>query len=153
MHIVVAIGDDKNGHHALEWALENVIKPDTHLTILTIVEPPVQLGYYFAANAAMYTPDFVDQITKAAEDQATSLVRKLRALVKERFAHLSVEMVVGKGEVKNEIVDYCNDKWKQDKNMMLVLSSRGLGQVKRVLLGSTSDYCAHHCTCPVLIVK
>ena len=40
----------------------------------------------------------------------------------------------------------------QDANMVVV-GSRGLGAVRRTLLGSVSDYLVHHCHCPVLVVK
>ena len=36
---------------------------------------------------------------------------------------------------------------------LIVLGSRGLGEVKRFLLGSVSDAVAHHAYCPVLIVR
>lgn len=36
---------------------------------------------------------------------------------------------------------------------LLVLISRGLGKIKRALLGSVSDYLAHHACCPVLVLK
>jgi nucleotide-binding universal stress UspA family protein len=36
---------------------------------------------------------------------------------------------------------------------LLVLGSHGYGAVKRALLGSVSDYCAHHAHCSVMIVK
>ncbi|MFS7908491.1 putative universal stress protein A family [Helianthus anomalus] len=36
---------------------------------------------------------------------------------------------------------------------LLVVGSRGLGAIKRALLGSISDFCAHHSKCPILVVK
>ena len=39
------------------------------------------------------------------------------------------------------------------KPTVFIVGSRGLGAVKRTLLGSVSDYCVHNCACPVLIVK
>jgi nucleotide-binding universal stress UspA family protein len=35
---------------------------------------------------------------------------------------------------------------------MLVVGSHGYGPVKAALLGSVSRYCAHHATCPVVVV-
>lgn len=62
---------------------------------------------------------------------------------------MACEMVVGRGETRDEIVDYMESV----KGDMLVLGSRDLGTLKRTFIGSTSDYCVHHCHCPVLIVK
>jgi nucleotide-binding universal stress UspA family protein len=36
---------------------------------------------------------------------------------------------------------------------MLIIGSRGMGAFKRTFLGSVSDYCVHHCHCPVIIPK
>ncbi|BBH10436.1 Adenine nucleotide alpha hydrolases-like superfamily protein, partial [Prunus dulcis] len=39
------------------------------------------------------------------------------------------------------------------KPSMLVSGSYGYGAMKRAVLGSVSDYCAHHACCTVIIVK
>ncbi|KAF7120279.1 hypothetical protein RHSIM_Rhsim13G0011000 [Rhododendron simsii] len=36
---------------------------------------------------------------------------------------------------------------------MLVVGNHGYGAIKRAVLGSVSDYCAHHAHCTVMIVK
>ncbi|MCE7766573.1 hypothetical protein GQL56_28500, partial [Pseudomonas putida] len=36
---------------------------------------------------------------------------------------------------------------------ILVVGSHGYGVLKRTVLGSVSDYCAHHAHCSVMIVK
>ncbi|CAI7793920.1 unnamed protein product [Closterium sp. NIES-53] len=41
----------------------------------------------------------------------------------------------------------------QAKADAVVVGSRGHGALKRLVLGSVSEYCAHHCPMPVIIVR
>lgn len=45
----------------------------------------------------------------------------------------------------------CHTANKENANH-IVMGSRGLGTVRRTLLGSVSDYCLHHCHVPVSVV-
>lgn len=38
------------------------------------------------------------------------------------------------------------------KARMIVVGSRGVGTIRRTLLGSVSDYVIHHCDIPVVVV-
>jgi nucleotide-binding universal stress UspA family protein len=73
---------------------------------------------------------------------------------------IEIDMIIGRGETRDEIVDFVETS----KAGILIMGNRGLGALKRYIyfvnffinrtfLGSTSDYCIHHCHCPVLIVK
>ncbi|KAI9209247.1 uncharacterized protein BJ171DRAFT_485873 [Polychytrium aggregatum] len=59
--------------------------------------------------------------------------------------------IEGEGDVGPLIEEFVKESH-PDTNM-LVLGTRNLGTVQRWALGSVSDYCLHHVTCPVLIVK
>jgi len=41
----------------------------------------------------------------------------------------------------------------KEKVDVLLLGSRGLGPLKRAFLGSVSNYCVHHASCPVIVIK
>ncbi len=41
----------------------------------------------------------------------------------------------------------------RDETDLLVVGHRGLSGVRRVLLGSVSEYCTHHAPCSVLVVR
>ncbi len=36
---------------------------------------------------------------------------------------------------------------------MVIMGTRGMGTIRRTVLGSVSDYCIHHCHCPVIVCR
>ena len=56
---------------------------------------------------------------------------------------------VVEGDARNVLCEAV-DKFNAD---VLVVGSHGYGAIKRAVLGSVSDYCAHHAHCTVMIVK
>lgn len=41
----------------------------------------------------------------------------------------------------------------EEKANMIVMGTRGLGTVRRTILGSVSDYVVHHAQCPILVCR
>lgn len=76
MHALIAVNESLPSHHAFEWCLANLIPraaasaspspphgPEvTKVTLITIIEPPVQASYYYAASGAVYTASFIDEV-------------------------------------------------------------------------------------------
>ena len=50
------------------------------------------------------------------------------------------------GEVIVKIAD-------EEKATMIVMGTRGLGKVRRTIMGSVSDYVVHHAHCPVIVCR
>ncbi|KAL3898987.1 MAG: hypothetical protein SGCHY_002360 [Lobulomycetales sp.] len=63
--------------------------------------------------------------------------------------NIKVKGVALRGDAREEIV-YKVDDLKAD---VLVIGSRGMGAMKRVFIGSTSDYAVHHCHCTVIVPR
>ena len=99
-HVVLALNNSDHSKYAFEWAIKNLLHLPTHrVTILTVVEPPIQAGYYYAASAgkpcipfdgmlmlvAMYSPAFIDDVYKKAQEDATALVRSYQAQLEKHF--------------------------------------------------------------------
>ncbi|KAL6003656.1 hypothetical protein ACLOJK_023889 [Asimina triloba] len=59
------------------------------------------------------------------------------------------ELLVTEGDARHVLCEAV-DKFHAD---MLVLGSHGAGSLRRAILGSVSDYCAHHAHCSLLIIK
>ncbi|CAO3658815.1 unnamed protein product [Rhizopus stolonifer] len=55
----------------------------------------------------------------------------------------------GSSHVGSVIEEYVN----KDPPEILVLGSSNKEGLQKFILGSTSDYCLHHCQCPVTIIK
>ena len=60
MHIVVAVNESEPSLYAFDWMIENILKDNKNnkLSILTVVEPPVQAGYYYAASGGKNNIDW-----------------------------------------------------------------------------------------------
>lgn len=41
----------------------------------------------------------------------------------------------------------------EEKATMIVMGTRGLGKVRRTIMGSVSDYVVHHAHCPVVVCR
>lgn len=41
----------------------------------------------------------------------------------------------------------------EEKATMIVMGTRGLGKVRRTIMGSVSDYVVHHAHCPVIVCR
>ncbi|KAH9657725.1 Usp domain-containing protein [Citrus sinensis] len=65
-----------------------------------------------------------------------------------RVVHDAVVEVV-EGDARNILCDAVE----KHHASILVVGSHGYGAIKRAVLGSVSDYCAHHAHCTVMIVK
>ena len=41
----------------------------------------------------------------------------------------------------------------QEKAIMIVMGTRGMGKIRRTIMGSVSDYVVHHSHCPVVVCR
>lgn len=54
-----------------------------------------------------------------------------------------------RGDPRDEITRKCQEISAD----AIIMGSRGMGAIKRTLIGSVSDHIIHHVPCPVIIVK
>ncbi|KAI9217887.1 hypothetical protein BC828DRAFT_390069 [Blastocladiella britannica] len=174
--VVIAIDASQSSWQAFEFALGSVVDPTRDNVVLTTVAMIPEGGWLesiatgLAAESAFVpypssagvSPTAQDQMAQRADREvheaeaaATDLLNKAKRHVREHFASCGgADMairtaVLQANDPRDALVDYINS----EKAAMLVIGSRGLGAIKRALLGSVSEYCLHHVSCPVLIVK
>ena len=53
------------------------------------------------------------------------------------------------GKPGEAIVKFAEEK----KVTMVIMGTRGLGSIRRTIMGSVSDYVVHHAHCPVIVCR
>jgi nucleotide-binding universal stress UspA family protein len=138
--IVIGHDGSPGAERALEEALvlaEELKAPVVVVRAWSLATAPRPAGWEFG-----YVPPFEEY----AEEVRLSLVGDTRAHV-ETFPEVPVEYrVVHEGPAKS-LVEISKDA------RMLVVGARGLGGLAGMLLGSVSEQCVRHATCPVLVTK
>ncbi|KAJ0817795.1 putative universal stress protein A family [Helianthus annuus] len=153
MKIWIAVDESEGSFYALEWALQHLFlhhdATDNKSVTVVHVQPPFQPTYTaLSVGPVLFsTSGARESVEKAEEESAAKVLARASELCDQH--KIKAECLVLKGKPKEILVEAVE----QMNIDLLVVGSRGLGQIKRAVLGSISDYCAHHANCPVLIVR
>ena len=144
LKILLAIDDSKFSEAALRMLATQQKPAKTTVKILHVVEP-LELAYYpeMTAPYPVSLGDIQKKKTAAARRMVDGAAEQLRK------AGFPVESSVRPGQVRPMVVDVAR-KWRAD---LIVVGSHGRTGLGRILLGSVSDYVAHHAPCSVEIVR
>ncbi len=102
--------------------------------------------FTYAGYGGLLSQDSWDDVTATAEKTAQDAVQRTAA---ELNITTPVESVVRRGSAADEIVRYA----KEQGIGLIVMGSRGWGEMHAVLLGSVSERVLHTAPCPVLIAR
>lgn len=137
---VVAIPVDGSEHanFALDFYVKNVRAPGDKVVLLHVP----QLYSLTDASPGVIN-DLVKKMMEAAEKVKNQYEDKLKQLGVEG------EVKISMGEAGEQL---CHLAAKSNATY-IVMGSRGLGKIRRTLMGSVSDYVLHHAGVPVLICR
>ncbi|KAI3512034.1 hypothetical protein L1887_19197 [Cichorium endivia] len=158
MNIWIAVDESEGSFYALQWALKHLFlhhdatdsdKNSSFTVTVVHVQPPFVPTYTALPVGPILfaSPGMKESVLKAEEESAAKVLARASEVCDEH--KIKAEFLVLKGKPKEILVEAVE----QMDVDLLVVGSRGLGQIKRAVLGSISDYCAHHAKCPVLIVR
>ncbi|KAH6827391.1 Adenine nucleotide alpha hydrolases-like superfamily protein [Perilla frutescens var. hirtella] len=147
--MVVGIDDSDHSFYALEWTLDHffLASPENSPFKLVVVHakpPPLSTVGLMGPGAADVLP-YVDMDLKKI---AARVMEKAREICAAKSMSDAIYEVV-EGDARNVLCEAVE----KHQASMLVVGSHGYGAIKRAVLGSVSDYCAHHAHCSVMIVK
>lgn len=116
----------------------------SQLTLLHVGDIPKDLLANGYMQDMALDPEFV---RKVLEERNNQVLQRTTDIFTEAGIEVNILLQIG-----NPVDVIC--QLVQEKNFdLVILGSRGLGELKGLLLGSVSDRVSHMVKCPVLIVK
>ena len=76
-------------------------------------------------------------------------VDKVKQKAMEKNVRVKTDVIIGISSIVKEIVEYAE----KNKIEMIVIGSRGISGIKKMLLGSVASGIVTYAHCPVLVVK
>uniref|UniRef100_A0A7N0TQK9 UspA domain-containing protein n=1 Tax=Kalanchoe fedtschenkoi TaxID=63787 RepID=A0A7N0TQK9_KALFE len=161
--VVVAVDGSEESMKALKWALDNIklVPPSSDsshgggsLVVLHVQSPPsIAAGLSpaaipFGGPSDVEVPAFTAAIEAHQKRITEAIIEHALSICAETKVNVKTEIIVA-GDAKEAICEAV-EKLNAD---LLVMGSRAFGPIKRMFLGSVSNYCTNHAQCPVIIVK
>jgi nucleotide-binding universal stress UspA family protein len=148
--IMIAVDEGEESMYALAWALDNLLFPggnkgqcaEYDRVIVMHAENQIALSGQVA-----FTPHVLEVLERRQKLNTERVLATAKVICEERNVNVDTKMVTGDARYA-----LCEAAEKMKVNL-LVVGSRGHGAIRRAVMGSVSNYCAHHAKCPVLIVK
>ena len=143
--ILVGLDGSSHGLRTAETAARLAAKFGAELHFLTVTKPhevssAVQ-GYLEAEN-------LLGEPSYALDDQTQTIIDKAKAIAEQNKVR-AIQTVVREGKAVGILVDYAKDH----KMDLVVVGSRGAGELEAALLGSVSKKVSQLAACSVLIVR
>lgn len=136
--ILVPVDGSDYSFRAVKAASSIAEKYRSQVTLLYVVDVP--------ARNPLYSPEltaFPERVIDDLEREGKNVLVKAAAEFKETKVYDLVRVGHPAGEILTEAGNGYD---------LIVIGSRGLGELKGFLLGSVSDRVSHHARCPVMII-
>lgn len=143
MKILLPVDDSSHSRAAGEAVAARPWPAGTRVRVLSAYTTYVPVDLTAAFTLAATEPT----LEEAAKKQATDTAERVATLVRD--AGLSVETAVEQGDARHVIIETAKE-WNAD---LIVMGSRGLGGLARVLIGSVAHYVVAHAPCSVEVVR
>eukprot|EP01089_Gocevia_fonbrunei_P018159 TRINITY_DN6077_c0_g1_i1.p1 TRINITY_DN6077_c0_g1~~TRINITY_DN6077_c0_g1_i1.p1 ORF type:complete len:146 (+),score=16.70 TRINITY_DN6077_c0_g1_i1:77-514(+) len=145
MNLGVAVDGSGNAERALEFTLSKIYNKERGDKLKLILVQPRS-----TALDVLLDPFNTAQIS---DQYLTSYAKKHIVKHEQRCKELGIEfetcIILSDKDVKEELIE----RLEEMSISLLVMGSRGLGAVGRLVLGSTSDYLVKNSICPVIVVR
>ncbi|VAH64809.1 unnamed protein product [Triticum turgidum subsp. durum] len=172
--IAIAVDLSDESAFAVRWAVQNYLRPGDAVVLLHVRPTSVLYGADWGSIPVSVSDDDADDAAVAAaaegSDPAAASAEELQKKREEDFdaftstksQDLAQPLVAAQIPFKIHVVKdhdmkerLCLEAERLGLSAM-IMGSRGFGASRKGgkgRLGSVSDYCVHHCVCPVVVVR
>jgi nucleotide-binding universal stress UspA family protein len=141
--VVLAVDGSEQAEKAVDWYFKMLHKPENRIVMVHVPEArDLELS-----KDVRLTIEDVKDIAEHCNKSIIDLMLKFRAKIDGLNANCVFRTVHGKpGEVIVDVAEHENAT-------LIVMGTRGLGKVRRTILGSVSDYVVQHANTPVTVCR
>lgn len=141
--LAVGVDGTPEGVAALRWAVNQARATGARVRAIAVIEPPLPVAGGPEAGAAFIAQPVLDgeQLDAAARAWLAEAIEALPADVRQ-----VVDQQVRRGDAATELLEAARAA------DLLVLGNHGRGGLAGVIAGSVAQRCAHHVTCPLVLV-
>jgi nucleotide-binding universal stress UspA family protein len=145
--IVVGVDGSECARTAFTFALEEAVRQDARVRVVTAFHPPRQWPVTFGMASVMADPASPEELAEAVERTARQTVAEVIAEVGSTAKAIPVEVRAVPGNPGKVLLDQAVGA------DLLVVGHRGVGGVVGARIGSVGLQCVLHATCPLTIVR
>ena len=140
--VVVGIDGSDTSRRAARWAAHEARLRGARLEIVSAWDVPFY-GYAHLGSVTAISGDIVKGLIENAEERLTEVLREAQV----EAGGIELETIAAEGQPAKVLLQI------SEGADLLVVGSRGSGGFHELLLGSVSQQCAQHASCPVVIVR
>jgi nucleotide-binding universal stress UspA family protein len=148
--VLIAYDNSVASIKMFDWALRDILRPDEdHIVLATVldIQESTYIKAQFMKDDAAGRQSHGRRLSIVEQDEATL---QLKPLVDKLVSKgMTAQVNVVKGDAKVKLTELASEV----RADLVIIGSRGLGAIKKMIMGSVSDYIVHNCDCPVIVAR
>jgi len=148
--VLIAYDNSVASSKMFEWAVRDILRPgEDHIVLATVldIQESTYIKAQFMKDDAAGRQSHGRRLSIVEQDEATL---QLKPLVEKLVSKgMTAQVNVVKGDAKVKLTELASEV----RADLVIIGSRGLGTIKKMIMGSVSDYIVHNCECPVIVAR